>query len=270
MIIPTVKKICLITLILGQFTGPGFAYSIGLETDWNEYSSDHFFIYSHRSISHKYIRDFTRRCEQYYYLIAERLGFSRLDFWLQEEKVNIFVYQDLQDYRQGIGRRSPKSICTFYFDKDFFKKTFPHQLSRTVLTEFIGENLTVPVWFIEGVAGVNEKDSYIKYLSVVKGKLAAQGQLSVAEIENITKPKAEYSDVFSATSASIVIFLLENYHKDYFAHFCRSLREGEAFYRAMQKIYQIRDAEDLNEKFLTFLNSKSYEDIANQEELGLR
>ena len=248
-------------------------------SEWNEHKSTHFIIYYHPDISNQYIREFTRRCERYYGVITDRLGFTRFDFWLWEDRAKIFIYNTRDEYLKETGRAwwsgasvhiKKKHISTFYFEEGFFDVILPHELTHIILREFIGRNTKAPLWFDEGVACANEKDSYVKYLLVAKGLVEKGIYLSVPQLEKITDGKnLIVPNVFYATSASLIIFLLEDYKKRYFMEFCKELRDRNGFYKSMDKVYGIKDAEDLNVKFLRFLKSRSYEDIVNKESFNV-
>ena len=270
---------CVTVLILGISTTSSFAYTLKLRGSWNEYKSTHFIIYSHPSISNKYVREFTRTCERYYNLITERLGFNRFDFWLWEDRAKIFIYKSREEYLKETQRSEWSAasvhirknfINTFYFEEDFFDTILPHELTHIILREFIGLKTKAPLWFDEGVACANEEGSYLIYLLVTKGFAEKGICMSVSQMERITGAKElVVPSVFYPTAASLVIFLLENYKKRYFVEFCRELREGNTFYGAMNKVYGIEDAKNLNGKFLTFMRNKSYRDIVNSDSFSV-
>ncbi len=230
--------------------------------DWNEYRSDHFIIHYHPGIPNKYIREFTQRCETYYHIITERLGFERFNFWLWENRASIFIYKDKQDYLQDSAQPEwsaaavqvhRKFINTFYFEEKFFDLVLPHELTHIILREFITADARVPLWFEEGLACANEKDSRSRYLLFTRGAVKGQTYLSVPQMEAMGRPGTDSPNLFYATAGSLIIFLLEEYQKQDFIQLCRELRDGASFYGAMQKVYGITDGADLNQKFLTFL-----------------
>ncbi|NQS99740.1 MAG: hypothetical protein HQ595_01540 [Candidatus Omnitrophica bacterium] len=272
--IKTKALVFLLSLILFNLIALTLADAYQLESDWNEYKSEHFIIRYHSSIPNRYIREFTRTCERYYRLIAERLGFKRFDFWSWENRGRIFVYGSREEYLAGSGQAKwsaasvhvqQKLISTYYFAEDFFDQYLPHELSHIVLREFVGARVKLPLWFEEGVPSANEDNCYLRYLLVAKGLVEKSEFIPVAQLEAMGRAALKKHQLFYATSASIVIFLLEDYSTDNFVRLCRSLRDGSSFYGAMNKAYRIRDAEDLNNKFLAYLNKKSYEDIATAQ-----
>jgi hypothetical protein len=62
----------------------------------------------------------------------------------------------------------------------------------------------------------------------------------------------------------LIIFLLEEYKRSRFVELCRELRGGSDFYAAIEKVYKIKDATELNSNFLSYLDSLIYEDIVNK------
>lgn len=272
---------CVIILISGSctaFAASAFASTFDRGAEWDEYKSDHFIIYYHLNISSAYIREFSWKCERYYNLITERLGFSRSNFWLWENRARIFIYQTRKDYLQGTSQPewsgasvhiSKKFINTFCFQEDFFDYVLPHELAHIILREFIGLNTKVPLWFDEGVACANEKNSSRKYLTQAKRIVERKTYLPLPEMEKANYRQVQSPYTFYPSAASLVIFLLERYNKEDFVQLCRELRDGNAFYPSLNKIYGIKDAEDLNQKFLAFLTGKSYEDIEDVRGFGL-
>ena len=271
----------LVLLCTGVVDTPfSFASRRKPKSDWLEEKSDHFLIYYKRTIPTSYIKEFTRRCERYYDVITERLGFNRFDFWLWDDRATIFLYSNNEEYLKETKRPAwsggsvqikKKIINTFYGKKDFFDTVLPHELSHIVLREFIRRRTRTPLWFDEGVACANELDSPRKYLMVAKKMVANNVAMTVPEMERITNPKELIiPSVFYAMSASLVIFLLENYKKKRFVRFCKELKEKNNFYKAMNKIYGIKNAEKMNAKFVAFLNSKKYNSIVNKKSYSVK
>lgn len=267
------------TFILAVFVSFSFAYAYRLEVDWNEYKSDHFIIFYHQSIPSKYVRELTRKCERYYYLIADRLGLKRFEYWSWENRAKIFIYESKEQYIKKTGRPywsaasvqiKKKSISTYYFEEGFFNSVLLHELTHIILREFIGFNRKIPLWFEEGVACANEDKSYLRFLLPAKNFLSEGLYVSVEEMERMDAKGMTSNKIFYPIAASLVIFLLEDYGKGDFVQLCKELRDGEAFYDAMDKVYDIENAQDLNENFLTFLENKSYEDITTRESFSVK
>ena len=258
------------TLISVGFTYNSDAYSFKTNDGWKEYKSDHFIIYYNPSLPTDYIKEFTRKCELYYNLITNRLGFNRFDFWLWDNRARIFLHKTREEYLEyterpewsgGSVHIKERTINTFYFEKNFFDVMLPHELAHIILREFIGMDKQTPLWFDEGVASANERKGYAQYLLITKGFIDKGVFYAVPYIDNMSKVEVKLPSLFYATAASLVIFLLEKHPKRYFVEFCRNLRDGTDFYEAMGKVYGIDNAEELNEKFLEFMSDRSYEEI---------
>lgn len=239
--------------------------------EWSEKKSDHFIIYYNPSLSKKYIGDFTARCEHYYKAITERLGLNRFDFWLWEDRAKVYIYKDKEEYAAYTNRPewsrasvhvTAKKIDTFSYDDDFFDTILPHELAHIILREIIGEKTRAPLWFDEGVACANENKSCLRYLLFTKGLLNKNAYSSLADLEAATTRQVNFATVFYAVSASVVIFLIEEYGKDKFVEFCRELDvAGNRFYGVMEDVYGFKDAEGIDAAFQVFLKGLTYEDI---------
>ena len=269
----------IVVVLIVDLLNPTFAFG-GKKPKgfWSEHKSDHFIVYYHPTIPSQYIKDFTRKCERYYDLVAERLGFNRFDFWLFDDRAKIFIYRTQEEYIEYTGRSEwsvgsvhvkKRRINTFRFHEDFFNVVLPHELAHIVLREFIGLKVKAPLWFDEGVASCNEKNSYVKYLMFAKGLIGEGMYMKIQDLENLNAKKIVFPSIFYSTSASLIIFLMEEYKKGKFVELCKDLKEGKDFYEAMDEVYEIKDAEDLNEKFLTFLKNKNYKDIAERESFSV-
>jgi len=241
------------------------------EYEWAEKKSDHFIIRYNPSLDKNYIRDFVSRCEHYYKAITERLGLNRFDFWLWEDRAKIYIYKDKDEYSAYTGRPEwsrasvhvgTKEINTFSHNDDFFETILPHELAHIILREIIGMKTKAPLWFDEGVACANEKDNCLRYLLFTKGLLKKGVYMPLPDLETATTKKVTLPTVFYATSASIIIFLIEKYGREDFVEFCRELGEGgKRFYAVMEEVYDIKDPEGLDEVFLVFMKELTYEDI---------
>lgn len=240
--------------------------------EWNNYKSTHFIIYYHPSIEKSYIKEFTKKCEHYYGVITERLGFNRFNFWLWDDRALVFIYKDKEQYVEQTGRAGwsgasvhikKKHISTFYFAQDFFDVILPHEMGHIILREFIGLKAKAPLWFDEGVACANEEDCLLRYLVVAKGLMESGIGMKLSEMEMIKPGEIIFPSVFYSTSASIVIFLLEEFKGESFVAFCKELRDGTSFYEAMDKIYAIGSCDELEKRLKRFLKQKNYLDIVS-------
>ncbi|MFH1846336.1 MAG: hypothetical protein ABH869_02130 [Candidatus Omnitrophota bacterium] len=275
--------ILIITLILISCTVSVFASSLdvpGLSPgEWEEYKSAHFIVYYQSDIPRPYISSFANKCENYYRAITHRLGFNRFDFWLWDDRARIFMYNTKEEYLSITGRAQwsgasvhvkDKLINTFYFDEDFFDYILPHELGHIILREFIGTNTAVPLWLDEGVACANEKSSSLRYLLIAKKNIEKGLYVPLTQIGTVSPGTIKAPNVFYPTAASVIIFMLEEYGKRRFVDFCKELRDGKNFEEAVKKVYRIGTIADLEKKFLSFMEEKSYQEIIDADNFDAR
>ena len=164
--------------------------ALGQTTDkWNTSKSTHFIVY-YKNAPEDFIEELINRSEDYYDKIADRLGFTRFNFWLWDNRAKIYIYDDANDYRistgqpeWSIGAAIPKEkiIYTFPYAEGFFEITLPHEMGHIIFREFVGfDNYAVPVWLDEGVASYQQNSKYSTAGSLVKAA-AAKGTLMPLE-----------------------------------------------------------------------------------------
>jgi len=269
----------IIALISTAFSPVAFSLSENsVPEGWKEHKDDHFIIYSAPVIPDKYIRDFSRKCEKYYRLITDRLGFSRFNFWLWEDRATIYVYTTREAYIEGTGRKNwsgayvqvrEKIINTFYFEQNFFDVILPHELTHIVLREFVGVDTRLPLWFDEGVACSNEKNSLPRYLLSAKSLVEKNGYIALRDLSEVDGRTIKDARMFYSLSASLVIFLLEEYGKTRFMNLCKELRDGREFWDAIARIYNFETPEDMDIKFIEYISAKNYQNIVNADSLSV-
>jgi len=250
------------------------AYTFQVKGEWEEYKGEHFLIYYHPKIPKSYVNQFYKKCEKYYVLITERLGFNRFDFWLWEDRAKIYMYETKQAYIRATGRPGwsgaavhikKKYINTYFFQRDIFDTMLPHELTHIILREFIGQKANAPLWFDEGVASANEENAYLRHFLIAKGFIERDFYLKISEMNKMTPYNMRTPTLFYASAGSLIIFFMENYKKDKFSDFCKELRDGTAFHLALLNIYGIENSGDLEAKFLKFMRQTSYEDVVSRE-----
>ena len=128
------------------------------EQRWQELRGVHFLIY-YRNAEDAFANRMLERAEDYYYSITEKLGLRRYNFWINENRVKIYIYDDAQSYQTDA--RQPewsggcvdidnKVIRTYSAAGGFMNKVLPHELGHIIFRELIGfRNLSVPLW-LEG------------------------------------------------------------------------------------------------------------------------
>ena len=240
---------------------------------WKEERGDHFIIYYNSAISEDYVLKVAREAERCYNNITEALGFTRFDFWLWEERAKIFVYKTQEEYKKH--RHQPewsgasvnirqKKIYTFYLEGKFFDRFLPHEISHIIFREFVGMGNVLPLWLDEGVACAQEEAGRLHYMATAKSFVESKMYLKLPELMMVDKEHLNMPTMFYAQSASVIIFLQEEFTRRKFTEFCRELRDGTAVERALEKVYRIKGADDLNDRWEKFLRNTTYREMRDK------
>jgi len=152
-------KCLLIILIVAIFAHPSYA-----KNDWKKHKSRHFVIH-YRDVPKDFVESVEESAENYYDEITRNLGFTRDKSWSFDNRAQIYIYSDKEDYINsgaakwsgGVAHAQAKVIKTFPTAAGFFDSTLPHELGHIIFREFIGYYSTVPLWFEEGIASFQEK-----------------------------------------------------------------------------------------------------------------
>lgn len=232
---------------------------------WNEYKASHFLIY-YKSIPMDFVKEVESSAELHYRGIAKWLGFYRETGWGLKNRAKIYIYDDAKDYASGamqfqwshgVAFAAQKTIRTFPSAHGFFDSTLPHEMTHIILREYIGMEPKVPLWFEEGVAMYQEKAKRfgahrIVQMAVEKGEFIPLKELTDVQLYN--GPSDRLLELFYAESASVVYFLINELGEFKFVRFCRALKQGETFMRALQDVYvRFKDLDDLNKAWLNYL-----------------
>ena len=234
------------------------------EEKWNISKSTHFIVH-YKNAPNDFIEDLIARSEDYYDKIAESLGFTRFNFWLWDNRANIYIYDNAQEYQKetsqpswsaGAAIPSQKVIYTFPYAKGFFDSILPHEMGHIIFREFVGfDNPAVPLWLDEGVASYQEKSRYASARQTVAQALASGNFLTLEEL-NSTVPallSMEKAQVYYAEAVSIVEFLVKNYGRENFVAFCQYLRDKKNLERSISLIYPFSNLKELGEAWQKYL-----------------
>ncbi len=248
----------LITVVLFSFffSQPNLAAD-----DWQIETGRHFVVY-HRGASSAYLNQLLSRAERHYRNITGDLGFQRFDFWLWDQRCEIYLYPDRESYLQEEGAISwsrahvnviEKQIKTYAGQENFFDTILPHELAHIIFREFIGFERQIPLWLDEGVAILAESD--IERNLLFAQRLVAEGKyIPLRQLSDIRNYHSIKPEVFYSQSASIVNFLLERYGRHNFVNFCRYLRDNDNWKDALRRAYRINSLDELEERWKNYLN----------------
>lgn len=229
--------------------------------EWDTTTSSHFIIY-HQGTSPEYLSRLIAEAEGYYRSITRDLGFQRFDFWLWDDRCEIYLYPDRQAYLEAEGSLAwsrahvnikEKKIVTFAGQRDFFDTILPHELAHIIFREFVGFDKQLPLWLDEGVAVLAESD--IQERLVLAEEVARHRQhMPLSSFSNITDYELINPHFFYSQSASLVNFLLERYGRRNFVNFCRQLRDRDNWEDALRRAYGFRSLEEFEQGWLEYLD----------------
>jgi hypothetical protein len=233
---------------------------------WQELRGIHFLVY-YKNADDDFANRMLERAEDYYYSITEKLGFRRYNFWRNEKRVKIYIYDDAQSYQQdakqpewsgGCVDMENKIISTFSAAGGFINKVLPHELGHIIFRELIGfDNLAVPLWLEEGVATYLERpENRAHARRIVKKAIANEEFISLKNLINFnprqTRDKKKIA-LFYAEALTAVTYLIREYGEDNFALFCEKLRDKRDLDRAIVSVYPYKNLEDFNQKWQEYL-----------------
>ncbi len=257
-------KISFIVIIIFFLSGNFFGYA----REWHEYRGTHFIIY-YKHVPEDLVKTVADTAEQYYQEVTTNLGFNRVSIWKWDNRAKIYIYNDAEDYyksakeaqwSQGAAHVKTKVIRTYPTMQGFFDTILPHELGHIVFREFIGYYTWVPLWFEEGVAMYQEKAKRWGVNGIVK-KLLKENRF--IPLEKLTKmrlyrntPK-ETVDIFYTEAGSAVYFLITKFGRYRFARFCRRLKNGVPFEKALYDVYyRFKNIDDLNKAWVAYIKDQ--------------
>jgi len=233
---------------------------------WKELKSRHFIVY-YKGTSVDFARTVSDSAEEYFYQITRDLGFIRHQSWSFDERARIYIYDDKEDYiessRQanwsaGAAYYEERTIKTYPAAAGFFDSLLPHELGHIIFYEFIGNKRAyIPRWFDEGVAMYQEKAQRWGSHQAVKKALDDKTFIPLEELSRTVLDQhssKELVQLFYAESASAVYFLIKENGDFRFLTFCKNLKDGLTFERAMELSYpHFRTLKQLNEAWVAYL-----------------
>ncbi|MFC1593996.1 peptidase MA family metallohydrolase [Candidatus Omnitrophota bacterium] len=237
------------------------------EEKWKERKSTHFVVY-YKDAPKDFIEDVIDAAEDYYYEITKNLGFHRKDFWLWEERADIYIYLDADDYSSSTGQPTwssgsasyrERKISTYPLASGFFDTLLPHELGHIIFREFVGFRAKIPLWLDEGVATYQEKAKRWGARKTVKKAIDAGTFIPMEELSKMgsaSRLDPTQVNLFYAEATSIVYFLLTQHGRHNFIEFCRELRDGETMEDAIDHAYvRFESMDDLNTHWLRYIKN---------------
>ena len=243
--------------------------------DWKTQESEHFVIKYHPDVDANWAAEALRKAEESYDKIAYQIGYSRyVNFWTWENRVQILVFPDQTSFSAETGQPpwakgfavreskvlETKTIVTYRQEEDFLNGLLPHEVCHLIVKDFLGDKATIPLWFDEGVAQLQEEGKPEKAEAMMR-QLVAQGiHIPLGDLiaHDIRQEKdADRVILFYAQSINTLDFLIKKYGLEDFQDLCRLLKEGKSFEEALPSAYNgnIQSVEDLQEKWLSYMKN---------------
>ncbi len=255
-------RIVLVVFFLSAFN------TVQAKEKWKEYKSRHFIIF-YKNAPKDFIKNVKKSSENYYSQIVDDLGFMRDRIWTWDERVSIYIYDDDEDYissshqahwSQGSTLLGSKVIRTFPSAHGFFDSVLPHELGHIIFREYVGFKSKIPLWVDEGVAMYQEKAKRWGANKSVRKAIENGSFLPLKKLSRVrltNNSSRETVDLFYAEAASVIYYLISSLGKFKFSLFCRNLRKGLPFERALEKTYyRFETVDDLNKAWLNYLRNE--------------
>ncbi len=256
-----IKKIAIINIVFMIFFS---SYAMAAQ-GWKENRSRHFIIY-YKNAPKEFIKAVEESAEGYYYSIVKDLGFSRDQLWTWDDRAQIYIYDNEDDYlvssRQAgwssaSTRIGSRAIQTYPAAHGFFDSLLPHELGHIIFREYIGVSSDLPLWVDEGVAMYQEKAKRWGADEEVRKAIAENRFISLAELSRARLTSAtdrETVNLFYAESASVIRYLITEHGAFKFLNFCQNLKKGLRFEDALEKAYyRFQTIDDLNKAWMGYL-----------------
>jgi len=241
---------------------------ISAEEKWNSRRSTHFIVY-YKDAPDDFVDNVIESAEEYYREITSDLGFMRYGSWSWEERCQIYIYRDSEEYVQATKQPGwsggsvlyrEKIINTYPMAAGFFDTMLPHELGHIIFREFIGYRVDLPLWLDEGVASYQEKARRWGSNKMVKAAIQNKTFIPIDELtKKVLSSSSDRSvvEIFYAEAGSLVYYLITKFGKYRFVDFCRALKEGDGLDKALSSTYsKFNNAKELEQDWLKDLASE--------------
>ncbi|MFH1678737.1 MAG: peptidase MA family metallohydrolase [Candidatus Omnitrophota bacterium] len=257
------KKIFLFLVIL-------FSFSRGIcaEVDsslWQTEKSQHFIIY-YQDDGAGFVKELINQAENYYNSIVDELGFRRFDFWSWDRRAKIYLYKSSSEYHRDTRRMGwsgamvsvkQRTIKTYIGQGNFFDSMLPHEMTHIIFREFVGDRNHLPLWLDEGIASSQEKANLANRMGIAKDIINQDAYLKFDDLSEIRDSSLIVPHTFYAESASIIVFLMEEYGSGKFLDFCRKLRDAEPWKQALLRAYHFSNFEEMERAWKSYILKRS-------------
>ena len=234
---------------------------------WSVRRSKHFVIYYRHELYPGYIDEVIEKSEYYYREIGNSLNLLKYNFWTWKKRCKIFLYSSQQRYYNHIGwqplwsiaqaRFREREISTYIHGEQFLLSALPQEIAHLLFREVIGYNTYVPLWLDEGVTCLFDYQDKGEKLHIAKGLAKAGLLIPLDQISDMNDPKMLIMPmVFYCEAVSLVDFLLEEFGKEKFLKFCKSIKgmlSENAWKKEIAQVYDFKDLSDMHNKWVEYL-----------------
>jgi hypothetical protein len=256
----TMKRVAI--FILG-FQLIFFFYSYAQSGEFKELKSDHFII-KYVAQAQEYIYKIKDDAEYWYRAITQEFGLTQANLWAWENRVNIFVAGNHEDYLNRFNCPPWSSACVDYVRRIIytypsqtnFSTVFSHELTHIIFREYIGFSY-LPLWIDEGMATyIEHRGSHQENLAVasIKQLIASNKYIPFSKLNNIYSLQADVDTaIFYNEAFSIIYFFMKRFGREDFKEFLGYLRGANSAQEAIRKSFGgIEDMNKLEDAWKTF------------------
>ncbi|MBF0484832.1 MAG: hypothetical protein HQL25_09030 [Candidatus Omnitrophica bacterium] len=252
---------------------PLFAFAIS-ESEWHEKNSEHFIVRYVSLDDESLSGEFIRAAEHYYDRLGGLIGYKRYDsFWTWDDRAIIFIYPDKKKFMSDTGQPEwslggstndevhfkKRVIITYAQADEFIYGVLPHEITHLVLKDFIKDGKSIPVWFQEGLAQLQETKKMDEVYKILPQRVNAGQYIPFSIVNNIDIYKEKDKNVvgiFYAQALTMVDYMVKTYGEDKFAYLCRGIRDGAGFDESLRRAYpEINNMEDFEKKWLSYMKT---------------
>jgi hypothetical protein len=221
---------------------------------WYEVKGEHFVVLVATKDDDPTAHDVLRAAEEDYDKVARQIGYARYSkFWTWDERVKIIIFPDQLSFTtitgqpawsRGYAVRDSKllesrAIITFKQEEGFLTNVLPHEIGHLILRDFMGFDRSIPLWFDEGVAQLQEAPNEQAHQGMAA--IARQGEaipFALLDRIDIRREKEPVKvAIFYAQSRYMLEFLIKNYGQEAFERLCREMKNGQSFETALKAAY---------------------------------
>lgn len=204
-----------------------------------------------------------------------RMDLGAFSPWISHERIELYVYSDLQSYVAGEFKPPAWSNGVAIYDKKAVAiptmkepsqmlRVIAHETTHLIFVSYFREqHRDPPSWLNEGIAMVEEAESRDKpetsqwYQNMVEMKRTSWFPLerffSISPTKDLHDDKKDVSEWY-VQAYSVTHFLVRKHSNLQFKSFCSDLRDGKTVAQALWLVYRYRNVNDFEKKWHAWLD----------------